>query len=184
MYTVYIKIDGATRFEMYANREKVQIMKHLIGNNYARMSLLSITLTSIITSIHHIYRLGFGLLVPTIIVTLLPYVLMRWFTHTGNKGVLWAYGLLTSLIFIWFGIIDGFLDHVMKALGFQNTTFLPGGDAEVVKTVFSLWSPEAGHFFYEWTGILTFIVGVFAMYYGYKFIQVQRPRAHTLETTA
>ena len=72
----------------------------------------------------------------------------------------------------------------LKALGFQNTTFLPGGDAEVVKTVFSLWSPEAGHFFYEWTGILTFIVGVFAMYYGYKFIQVQRPRVHTLETTA
>jgi hypothetical protein len=157
-------------------------MKHLIGNKYARLSLISITLTATITSIHHIYRLGLGLLVPAIIVTLLPYILIRWFMHTGNKGALWAYGLLTSLIVVWFGIIDGFLDHVMKALGFQNTTFLPGGEAKVVKTVFSLWSPEAGNFFYEWTGILTFIVGVFAVYYCYKFIQAQRPQAHTLET--
>jgi hypothetical protein len=158
-------------------------MKHASGTNYARLSLISISLTSIITSIHHIYRLGLGLLVPTIIVSLLPYVLMRWFTHTGQKGALWTYGLLTSLIFLWFGIIDGFLDHVMKALGFQNTTFLPGGDAEVVKTVFSLWSPEAGNFFYEWTGILTFIVGVFAVYYGYKFIHGQHTHTHTLVTT-
>jgi hypothetical protein len=157
-------------------------MKHLIETKYAHLSLISITLTATITSIHHIYRLGLGLLVPTIIVTLLPYVLMRWFTHTGNKGALWAYGLLTSLIFVWFGIIDGFLDHVMKALGLQNTTFLPGGEAKIVKTVFSLWSPEAGNLFYEWTGILTFITGVFAVYYCYKFIQAQRPHIDVLET--
>src|SRR5215208_3113259 len=108
--------NDLTRCQMEANREKAQLMKLLIGNKYARLSLITITLTSIITSIHHIYRLGLGLLVPTIIVTLLPYVLMRWFTHTGNKGALWGYGLLTSLLFLWFGIIDGFLDHVIKAL--------------------------------------------------------------------
>ena len=149
-------------------------MKNLNGNPYATLSLASITLTAAITSIHHIYRLGLGLLIPAIIIVLLPPILMRWFTHTGNKGVLWAYGLLNMLIFVWFGVIDGLLDHVVKALGFQNMTFLPGGDAEVVKTVFSLWSPEAGNFFYEWTGILTFIASVFAVYYCYQFIQTQR----------
>src|SRR5262245_42969048 len=159
---------------MEANKEKIEIMKHLNGTNYATLSLISITLTSIITAIHHIYRLGLDLLLPAAIIVLLPYVLMRWFKQTGNKAALWAYGLLTSLIVVWFGIIDGFLDHVMKALGLQNTTFLPGGEAEVVKTVFSLWSPEAGYVFYEGTGILTFIASVFAVYYGYRFIQAQR----------
>ena len=157
-------------------------MKQLQANQYIRLSLVSITLTAALTSIHHIYRLGLELLVPALIVTILPYLLMRWFMQTGNKGALWAYGLLTALIVIWFGIIDGFLDHVMKALGFQNTTFLPGSEAKVVKTVFSLWSPEAGNFFYEWTGILTFIVGVFAVYYYYKFLQAQRPQVQMLAT--
>jgi hypothetical protein len=150
------------------------LMKRLIGtigNPYARMSLISITLTALITSIHHIYRLGPGLIIPTMIITLLPYALMRWFNATEKKAALLGYGLVTTLIFVWFGLIDGFLDHVMKALGLQNTTFLPGGEEKVVKTVFSLWSPEAGNIFYEWTGILTFIIGTFAVYYGYQFIR-------------
>ena len=159
---------------MEANEEIIEIMKHLAGTNYATLSLISITLTSMITAVHHVYRLGLDLLIPAAIIVLLPYVLMRWFKHTGNRVALWAYGLLTSMIVIWFGVIDGFLDHVMKALGFQNTTFLPGGEAEVVKTVLSLWSPEAGYVFYEGTGILTFIASVFAVYYGYRFIQAQR----------
>jgi hypothetical protein len=149
-------------------------MKHLHGTDYATLSLVSITLTSIITDIHHIYRLGFAVLLPAALIVVLPYVLMRWYKHTGKKAALWAYGSLASVIVVWFGVIDGFLDHVLKALGLQNTTFLPGGDAEVVKTVFSLWSPEAGNIFYEGSGILTFIASVFAVYYAIRFIQAQR----------
>jgi hypothetical protein len=149
-------------------------MKHLHGTDYATLSLVSITLTSIITDIHHIYRLGFAVLLPAALIVVLPYVLMRWYKHTGKKAALWAYGSLTSVIVVWFGVIDGFLDHVMKALGLQNTTFLPGGEAEVVKTVFSLWSPEAGNIFYEGSGIFTFIASVFAIYYTFRFIQAQR----------
>jgi hypothetical protein len=149
-------------------------MKHLHGTDFATLSLVSITLTSIITDIHHIYRLGFAVLLPAALIVVLPYVLMRWYKHTGKKAALWAYGSLTSVIVVWFGVIDGFLDHVLKALGLQNTTFLPGGDAEVVKTVFSLWSPEAGNIFYEGSGILTFIASVFAVYYAIRFIQAQR----------
>src|SRR5436190_7069913 len=117
-------------------------MQNQTGNKYATLSLASITLTALITSIHHVYRLGFEVLVPFAIVALLPYLLMRWFKHTGNKAALWVYVLLTASIFLWFGFIDGFLDHVIKALGFQHITFLPGGEAQVVKTVLSLWSPE------------------------------------------
>lgn len=149
-------------------------MQETMDNKYAAVSLASITLTALITSVHHVYRLGLEVLIPFAIVTLLPYLLMRWLKHTGNKLALWLYALLTGLIFLWFGFIDGFLDHVFKALGFQHITFLPGGEASVVKTVFSLWSPEAGNFFYEGTGFLTFVVSTIALYYCFKFLQTAR----------
>lgn len=149
-------------------------MQNPTENNYAKLSLISITLTAFITAVHHVYRLGPMFIIPAVVIVLLPFLVMRWFQRTRSRGALWVYGLLTAFIFVWFGVVDGFLDHVMKALGLQNTTFLPGGEEEVVKTVFSLWSPEAGNVFYEWTGILTFAVGVFAVYYCYKFIRAQR----------
>jgi hypothetical protein len=48
---------------------------------------------------------------------------------------------------------------------------LHGGDPEVVERVFSLLPPASVDIFYESTGVLTFIVSLFASYYGYKFIQ-------------
>jgi hypothetical protein len=81
---------------------------------------------------------------------------------------------LAALIFIWFGFVDGFLDHVLKALGLQHTTLLPGGEATVVPTVYSLWSPEAGNLFYEGTGILEFALSVVAIYHGYRLLRASR----------
>ncbi|MEP6894365.1 MAG: hypothetical protein ABI986_02035 [Chloroflexota bacterium] len=148
-------------------------MKIEFENKYARLSLISITLMMLVTSVHHIYRLGFGLLIPTIILTSLPYILMRWYGSSKNTTILKSYSLYSTLMFTWFGFIDGFMDHVFKAVGLPNTTFLPGSDAEVVKTALSLWSPAAGNIFYEWTGILTFVVGAFAMGYLIKMIQAK-----------
>jgi hypothetical protein len=154
----------------------MQTMKNPIANKYARLSLISITLTAIITASHHVFRDGFGLIVPWIIIILLPYVLIRWFTHTGTKWAVGMYGLYNILMITQLGVVDGFLDHTLKALGLQHMTFLPGGEAEVVKTVFSLWSPQAGNIFYEGTGILTFIGSVFATVYLYQFIRALRHR--------
>jgi hypothetical protein len=154
-----------------APEEKTESINNLSGNMYARLSLISITLTAIITTIHHVFRDGLGLLVPGAIIILLPVVLMRWFTQTGNKWPVWIYGLYNVLIIVQLGVIDGFLDHVLKALGLSHLTFLPGGDAEVVQTVFSLWSPQAGNIFYEGTGILTFVGSVFATLYLFQFIR-------------
>ena len=151
-------------------------MKNLIANKYATLSLISITLTAIITASHHIFRDGVGQVVLWIIIILLPYVLIRWFAHTGTKWAVALYGLYNILIIGGLGVVDGFLDHTLKALGFQHTTILPGGEAEVVKTVFSLWSPAAGNSFYEGTGVLTFIGSVFATVYLYQFIRALRHR--------
>jgi len=148
-------------------------MKIQFENKYVRPSLISITLMMFITSIHHIFRLGYGLLIPTVLLTALPYALMRWYGSSRNTTILKAYSLFSTLMFLWFGVIDGFLDHVFKAIGLQNTTFLPGGEAEVVQTALALWSPAAGNIFYESTGVLTFVVGVFAMGYLIKMIRTK-----------
>ena len=140
-------------------------MHRIFESGLARLSCLWITAMLALTSIHHIFRLGYGLLIPTLILTLLPYALLRWYAATRNTAVMKIYSVYSALMFVWFGLIDGFLDHVLKVLGLENLTFLPGGEAEVVKTALSLWSPAAGQVFYEGTGVLTFIAGVFGMVY-------------------
>ncbi len=143
----------------------------MFENKFARLSLIAITAMMIVTSVHHVFRLGYGLIIPATLLTILPYALMRWYASSKNTAVLKTFSLYSALMFLWFGFIDGFMDHVFKAVGIPNTTFLPGSDAEVVKTVFSLWSPEASNIFYEGTGVLSSILGFVAMAFLVKMIQ-------------
>ena len=96
-----------------------------------------------------------------------------------NMAILKTYSLYSALMFIWFGFIDGFMDHVLKASGLQNVTFLPGGEAEVVQTALSLWSPQAGNIFYEGTGVLSALVGIIAMFYLVRMIQTKHKTDNT-----
>jgi hypothetical protein len=141
---------------------------------YATRSLVSMTLTGIITTLHHVYRLGFHLLVPGAAIILLPFLLMLWFKRAGNKAALWAYGLLIAFVIAGLGFVDGFLNHTVpfsKTVAYNVLLPLHGGDPEVVERVFSLLPPASVDILYESTGVLTFIVSLFASYYGYKFIQ-------------
>lgn len=146
-------------------------MNASLFGTYSRASLASIALTGVLTSVHHIFRLGFYPLLVIAVLAILsaPPILMLWFTQTRSKWIARAYSVVVWYIIVFFGFIDGFLDHVLKSLGFQNTTFLPGGDAEVVPTVMSLWSPQAGNIFYEGTGILTAIASFVAAYFVVRF---------------
>jgi len=148
-------------------------MVKLFESKQAQQSWVWITAMMVFTSVHHIFRLGYGLVIPSIILTILPYMLMRWYVSTKNRAIMKTYSLYNVLMFIWFGFIDGFMDHVFKAIGLQNMTFLPGGEAEIVQTVLSLWSPQAGNIFYEGTGVLSAIAGVIAMFYLVQMIQVK-----------
>jgi hypothetical protein len=138
----------------------------------ALKSLLSISVAGILTTIHHVYRLGWGVLPMFLLVILIPIGLMQLFRryHYKNHWVLGAYGLFNALIFFWFGFLDGFLDHVFKLLGLNNITFLAGSEAEIVETVFQLWSVEAGYWFYELTGALTFVASAIALFYTASFV--------------
>ena len=149
-------------------------MKNPIVNKYATLSLVSITLTGIIATLHYVYKLGFSLLLPGAVILLLPYLLMLWFKRLGNKAALWAYGLLNAFVILGLGFVDGFLDHTVlfgKTLAYNILLPLHGGDPKTVEKVFSLLPPAPVDVFLESTGVLTFIVSLFALYYGYKFIQ-------------
>jgi hypothetical protein len=118
-------------------------------------SLVTLVTTLIATGIHHIFRLGPALILPTAIGMAVPFVLWVLYARTGKPALLWAYAAYAALVVFWFGFLDGFLDHVAKAAGMDNITFLPGSEEEVVATTIQLWSPSATTAFYEGTGILS-----------------------------
>ena len=151
-------------------------MSALATDPNTRPALISLTAAAAVASIHHVFRLGPEVLVPAVIITLLPYLLLRWYRSSRTRLALGSYAALTALVFIWFGIVDGFLDHVLKALGLQHTTLLPGGEAPVVPTVYSLWSPEAGNLFYEGTGVLEFVLSAIALYYCHRLLRSRASR--------
>ncbi|WP_458780542.1 hypothetical protein [Arthrobacter sp. D3-16] len=145
-------------------------MKRLLGIRYGVQSFLAMEAMILLTGVHHVYRLGLGQLVPALGLLIAPLLLALWYRRSGSRWPLWIYSLQVALVFFYFGVVDGFADHVLKELGLPNLTFLPGSDQEVVETVYHLWSPAAGHAFYEWTGILTFAAGVAAVYFTSKMM--------------
>ena len=54
------------------------LQKTQATNTYARSSLVSLTLTAIITTLHQAYELGAYLLIPGAVLILLPSLLMLW----------------------------------------------------------------------------------------------------------
>ncbi len=149
-------------------------MENPAAHKYGRSSLISITLTAIITTLHQAYELGAYRLIPGVAIILLPSLLILWFKRAGNKVALWAYGLLNAVVIVGLGFGDGFLDHTVrfsKALAYNVLLPLHGGDPKTVEKVFSLLPPAPVDVFLESTGVLTFIVSLFALYFAYKFIQ-------------
>ncbi len=136
----------------------------------ARLSLISLTITGILTSIHHLYRFEWDVFIPAMLVIFLPIVFMHWFLQSGKRVALWLYGVFSALIIIWFGIIDGGFDHTLRAI--NEYVLVPLGISSLSVDL-RLLPPSAlsGEFFYELTGILSFVASLFAAYYSYKFIR-------------
>jgi hypothetical protein len=128
------------------------------ADSYERLSLIGLSATIATTGIHHVFRLGPQLIVPFFVVLALAVVLMWLHWQTGRRGFFAGYSVIAGLVVLWFGVLDGLFDHVLKGLGLENITFLPGSDADVIATAFQLWSQEATTMFYESTGVLTAVL--------------------------
>jgi ABC-type branched-subunit amino acid transport system substrate-binding protein len=131
------------------------------AHRYARMSLLSVTSTAVLTTVHHFYKLGNGAFILGVVIIILPAVFLNWFRKARTAWPLILYGLMNAWIIIGFGIIDGFWDSTVKVY-FSNFLFR--------NSRLFIRSP-LGSFPFELTGIFAFIVSLFAIYYGYKFLR-------------
>jgi hypothetical protein len=144
-----------------------------IAHPFATLSAVSLTAMAVVVGVHHVYREGWELLLPSAILVALPYLLVRWFRASMGQASLWAYTLLSTVLIGGFSFVDGFLDHVLNAfLGLYATA--TGQEADHLERAFRVLPPThlVGDFFYEATGILEFVVGVVAAYYAYRFLRV------------
>jgi hypothetical protein len=129
--------------------------------------LIATEALSLVTSIHHLDKLGILFLPVAVLLVGLPPLLMWWFLRQPSRAVRVTYGTLVALIIVGFGLQDGLWNHTVKMVVF----FLRGADrAEMAGLPF----PRVGSVFYEVTGVLTFVAAIFAAYFGYQFISKTR----------
>lgn len=140
----------------------------------ARKALGFLVAAIVVTSVHHVYRLGPAFVPSSLAALALPLGLAAWYRHAGHAVLLRALGAYGLVVFVGVGVFDGFLDHTLKALGLPRFYMLEGSEAEVVATYFRFASPEMGHLFYEATGILTFALGAVAAVHATRLLV--RPR--------
>ena len=134
---------------------------------FAKLSLVSVTLTVIFATITHAYDYGLGhsALIAGCIVVVICSVLNILYQRTRNKAILLFYELLNAWIIIGFGIVNGFWNHAFKVfLNFLHGGYLP----PVMARLFM--NPKIGSVFLECVGILTFVASMFAAYYGFKLV--------------
>ena len=142
--------------------------------------LLSTTLTTIMVTIHHVFRLGPEVLVPGAVLIAAPLVAMRWLASKGSRSALSSLVFVNGFIFVWFGLVDGIFDHVFKALGLANMTLLPGGEADIVETYYSLGSQGTNAAFYDGTGIIQALASLAMLYFTYRLVREQWRSVHAL----
>ncbi|NJD22619.1 MAG: hypothetical protein FIA82_08125 [Melioribacter sp.] len=151
-------------------------MKHT-SPKYASQSLMSIIATAVFTSIHHFYEIRFLAVVLVLLFIGSPILLMQQFRNTRKRVFLWIYGILGIWLVIGLGLVDGLFNHTMKLLSLQVHALLAlhGGGTKAVEKAFE------GNLIYQGTGVLTFVAGMFAAYYGYKFIRTSMQSNSTSE---
>lgn len=138
-------------------------------------SLAALVATLAATGIHHIFRLGTELILPTAIGITVAVALWALYQRTGKAALLWLYGAYAALVVFWFGFLDGLLDHVAKAAGLDNITFLEGSDAEIVATKMQLWSQAATTAFYEGTGVLSALLALLTVIFTTLYLYRELP---------
>jgi len=131
------------------------------ARRYAWLSLVSVIVTALMITVNHIFALGakaFGLGAVLIVV---PAVLLWVFTRTRSRVALIGYLLMNVWIIVGFGWVKGLWEG---ALRLYVGTLLAS-----LSTSFP--RPVIGSFWFEVSGILTFVGSLFVLYYGYQLMR-------------
>lgn len=135
----------------------------------AALSLAGISATIVLASITHAYQFGYRAFIAGLIVIALLCGINLLYRRTRNKAFLVLYGLLNAWVIIGFGLLNGFWNHAFKVfLNYLHNGYLPPFLAKLFMT------PQIGSAFFEGAGILTFVMSMFAAYYGYKLMKEGR----------
>jgi hypothetical protein len=169
---------------VYDRSERELEMTALHFDRYARLSGISLTATAVVTGVHHVYREGWALLIPSVMIIVLPYILLRWNASRSSRVSVWSYGIFSTWLIAGFGIVDGLLDHVVNAL-LSAYALLGGVTADRVDRAFRVLPPTplVGDFFYEATGILEFAASAIAAYYVFRFLHSRQRELRQTRTT-
>ncbi|HEX2460419.1 MAG TPA: ABC transporter substrate-binding protein [Vicinamibacterales bacterium] len=140
---------------------------------YGRASLLSVMLTAVAITANHLFTLGAGALFLGAALLAVPAALFTWFRRTGSKPALVGYVLVNALIVVGFGAIKGLWGSTLPVL---VGTMLSSISTAYPKPVF-------GAFWYEMSGIVTFLGSLFVLFYGIRLVPTPGSR-RSLATTA
>lgn len=132
----------------------------------AALSLAAISATVILASLTHAAEFGHRAIIAGIAVVAVLCSISILYRRTRNKVFLLFYGLLSAWVIVGFGFFNGFWNHAFKVfLYYLHNESLPPFLAKLFMT------PQIGSVLIESAGVLTFIMSLFASYYGYKFIK-------------
>lgn len=134
----------------------------------ATLSYISILLTVIIASIHHIFTFGHLAIVLGIAIVLLFLIMRAVFQYTRNAAILGIYGLFNAAIIVGAGLVDGFWNHAFKLFIYHlHNGYIPPLLTHLFQTT------TIGNTWYEATGVLTFAASMFAAYFTYRFFRAR-----------
>src|SRR5438067_11220221 len=86
----------------------------IMTHKYARLSLAAVLATSLMTTIHHYYRMGFFTLFLGSPTPGVPLAVLLWFCRTKSPLALLGYGLATTCVFVGLGLCDGMRKSTLK----------------------------------------------------------------------
>jgi hypothetical protein len=68
-------------------------MASSVPDRLVGLALISLTVTAVVTSVHHVYRLGIEVLAPAVVISVLPYLIMRWYRSSESRPALGSYSV-------------------------------------------------------------------------------------------
>ncbi len=131
---------------------------------YARRSLISVIVTSVLITVNHLYPLGTSAFALGAVLAVVPTLLLWWFRNTWSRVALAGYLLMNLWIVVGFGLVQGLWKSTLPV--FLGTLLA------ALSTSFP--RPTLGPVPLELSGILTFVGSLFVLYYGYNLIHAWR----------
>jgi len=128
-------------------------------DRFALPSFVALALTILFTSLRHVYRFGASALLFNLVTVVLA-LLLLWFRSKRSPLAVGLYALVGAWVVTGFGLVDALWDGVLKL---YIRYFFPS------VTLFRRSVPRP--FGFEAAAILTAVAGLFALYYGVRFLR-------------